>query len=337
MNRSKPPLVRLSDLTEGQHADFFALLVERNLRETRDGKPFYTCKFRDGLRSVATVVWSDSDRFRVCDSEWRIGQFFKIRATYGAHEKYGPQIDVDNIRLVQESDRADGFSAADFVERSRFDPSEMFAELRGLAESQISDLPLRRLVTTILDRHAEPLQRLPATLIHFYPFHGGLLEHLLSVTKSCIMLSEKYVAHYPELGRPLNRDLLVAGAILHDIGRVLEFDDDALTPGPTVSGRFLGHLFLGRDLVRDTARELGDVDPELLQLLEHLVVSHLNLPEWGSPRLPLIPESLILHHADDLDAKFEMYARCITRDRETGPFTARDPILNRRLYKGTQP
>jgi 3'-5' exoribonuclease len=71
-----------------------------------------------------------------------------------------------------------------------------------------------------------------------------------------------------------------------------------------------------------------------VQLLEHLIVSHLNLPEWGSPRLPLIPESLILHHADDLDAKLEMYARCLSRDQETGAFTARDPVLNRQLFKG---
>jgi 3'-5' exoribonuclease len=96
----------------------------------------------------------------------------------------------------------------------------------------------------------------------------------------------------------------------------------------------LGHLFLGRDLVRDAAREQGDVDAELLQLLEHLIVSHLNLPEWGSPRLPLIPESLILHHADDLDAKLEMYLRCLSKDKEPGPFTASDPVLKRRLYKG---
>jgi len=71
-----------------------------------------------------------------------------------------------------------------------------------------------------------------------------------------------------------------------------------------------------------------------VQLLEHLIISHLNLPEWGSPRLPLIPESLILHHADDLDAKLEMYARCLSRDTGPGPFTARDPVLNRQLYKG---
>ena len=72
----------------------------------------------------------------------------------------------------------------------------------------------------------------------------------------------------------------------------------------------------------------------LLELLLHMVVSHLRLPEWGSPRLPLIPEVLIVHHADDLDAKFEMYARCLTRDAADGPFTDRDPVLGRPLLKG---
>src|SRR5205823_12861152 len=125
-----------------------------------------------------------------------------------------------------------------------------------------------------------------------------------------------------------------AGAILHDIGRGAELEGDDLAVQPTVPGRLFGHLFLGRDLVRDTARELGDVDPELSQLLEHMILSHLSLPEWGSPRLPLIPEVLILHHADDLDAKLEMYARCLRNDRAAGLLTARDPVLGRHLYKG---
>jgi 3'-5' exoribonuclease len=132
----------------------------------------------------------------------------------------------------------------------------------------------------------------------------------------------------------LNRDLIVAGAILHDIGRTRELGDDIVAVDQTVEGRFLGHVLLGRDMVRDAAREQGDVNPELLQMLEHIILSHLTLPKWGSPRLPLIPEVLILHHADDLDAKMEMYARCLTQDREAGPFTAKDPVLGRALYKG---
>ena len=137
----------------------------------------------------------------------------------------------------------------------------------------------------------------------------------------------------------MNRDLVVAGAVLHDLGRVAELEPGANPTDPaeqTVDGRLLGHLFLGRDLIRDAAREQGDVNPELVRLLEHLVVSHLNHPEWGSPRLPLIPEVLILHHVDDLDAKFEMFARCLTRDPGPGPFTERDPVLGRHLYKGRE-
>src|SRR6516165_2876713 len=113
-------------------------------------------------------------------------------------------------------------------------------------------------------------------------------------------------------------------------------------PGPKGSGsgkvpfpnRVTGHFNLDRDLVRDAALKQGDVNPELLQMLEHIILTHLALPEWGSPRLPLIPECLIVHHADDLDAKLEMYARCLRRDQAAGPFTDRDPALGRNLFKG---
>src|SRR5262249_61569539 len=102
----------------------------------------------------------------------------------------------------------------------------MFAELKGLAEAHIGDLPLRRLVLTLLERHADAFKRLPATLRNFYPFCGGLLEHTLSVTHTCLTLVEKYAAYYTEVKPPLNRDLVVAGAILHDIGRLLALGAD---------------------------------------------------------------------------------------------------------------
>jgi 3'-5' exoribonuclease len=334
MARNKPAIVRLHEMTPGQSGDFFALLAERSKGATRDGKPFYTCRFRDAKRQVSFMVWADGGFFESCEAEWKPGQFFKIRGSYAESERYGPQIDIQQIRHVTEADRDDGFSPTDFVECSRFDPEAMLAELRGLAEQHIADEPLRRLVLTLLDRHAPAWKQRPATPRNFYPFPGGLLEHTLSVTKSCLFLAEKYAALYAELKPPINRDLVVAGAILHDIGRVVELGDDPVKAEPTTPGRLFGHLFLGRDLVRDTARELGDVNPELMAMLEHIVISHLNHPEWGSPRLPLIPECLIIHHADDLDAKLEMYARCLRNDKAEGPFTDRDPVLGRQLFKG---
>ena len=128
---------------------------------------------------------------------------------------------------------------------------------------------------------------------------------------------------------------MVAGAILHDIGRVLEYGGEAgRALSVTVPGRLAGHSAARPRPGGDAARELGDVNPELVQILEHIVLTHLGLPEWGSPRLPLVPEALIIHHADDLDAKLEMYVRCLSRDRAEGPFTERDPVLNRQLFKG---
>lgn len=330
----KPPPVRLSEMAPGQAGDFFALLAEKTRGARRDGKPFYTCRFRDARRSATFMAWADGDWFEACERDWQEGHFYKVRGVYQEHPTYGPQIDVANIRPVNDADRADGFDVTELVESSRFHPDAMFEELVALAGEHIADDGLKRLVLTLLERHAAALKRLPATTNRFHPFLGGLLEHILAVTHTCLQLVEKYQAHYPDLKPPLNRDLVVAGAVLHDLGRVAELDGEPVNPQPTVAGRFFGHLFLGRDLVRDAARELGGVDPALLQMLEHLIVSHLALPEWGSPRLPLIPEVLILHHADDLDAKMEMYVRCLTRDREPGPFTARDPGLGRPLYKG---
>jgi 3'-5' exoribonuclease len=286
MPRSKLPLVRLRDLVPGQAGDFFALLAERIKGATRDGKPFFTCRFRDALRTATFMAWADGGWFEACEKTWKDGQCFKIRGQYQEHPTYGSQIDIHNIRLVNDGDRAAGFDPLDLVDCSRFDRDAMFAELKTLVDEHIGDVALRRLALTLLDRHAEAFKRLPATRRHFFPFYGGLLEHTLSVTHACLQLVEKYTAHYPDLRPPLNCDLVVTAAVLHDLGRVLEYDrdPDAAAAQPTVPGQLLGHLFLGRDLVRDTARELGDVDPELLLLLEHLIVSHLNLPEWGSPR-----------------------------------------------------
>jgi 3'-5' exoribonuclease len=331
----KPPLVKLSEMRPGQVADCFAQLAEKTRGQTRDGKPFYSLRFRDPRRTASVMVWADSPFFEECQADWAAGGFFKLRGTYAEHEKYGPQVDAEQVRPVQERDREDGFTELDFVERSRFDPDAMLADLDALAVAEIKDVPLRGLVRKLLIDHAAELKLLPGSARHYYPFAGGWLEHTLNVARHSLLLADRYVAQFPDLHPPLNRDLVAAGAILHDIGRVKELEPGppGQLPRPGVGGELFGHLFLGYDLIRAAARDVPDLNPELLDLLLHLVVSHLRLPEWGSPRLPCVPEVLIVHHADDLDAKFEMYARCLTRDTADGPFTDRDPVLGRPLLK----
>ena len=336
MPRPKPIIRRLSELATGQLGDIFALLTERTKGATRDGKPFFSCKFRDARRTANAMIWADSERFVECERDWLPGQFFKVRATYEDHRQYGPRIDIHNIRPVNEADRADGFVESDLLEQSRFDPAKMLAELRGLVDAILNDDGLRQLTLLLLDTHAEKLKLLPASPRHYYPFPGGWLEHTLSVTRKSLWLAEQYREQFADLTPPLNRDLIVAGAALHEIGRVAELQPGADPSQPaeyTIPGKLFGHVLLSRDLVNDTARQIPDINPELVQLLAHVVSAYLTLPEWGSPRLPMIPEVLILHHADDLDAKMEMYARCLRKDVSTGPFTERDPILGKQLLK----
>ena len=176
----------LSDMIPGEQGDFFALLVARTRGATREGKPYYQCRFRDARRTVTAMVWQDGSHYEACESEWQEGHFYKLRGIYQEHERYGPQLDIKRLRGVVEEDRKDGFLESDLVERSRYDSDAMLLELRTTAEKHIADEPLRRLVLGLLEKHAEALKLLPATTNRFYPFCGGLLEHMVSVTHMCL-------------------------------------------------------------------------------------------------------------------------------------------------------
>src|SRR5262245_12892667 len=126
MARAKPTLASLHELTPDQYADCFVQLVEKKHGTTREGKPFYPCRFSDARRTATSMVWADSPLFAACENEWQEGQFFKVRAIYGQHERYGPQLELEQIRPARDADREDGFDPAKLVEHSRFDPAALF-------------------------------------------------------------------------------------------------------------------------------------------------------------------------------------------------------------------
>jgi len=241
--------------------------------------------------------------------------------------QYGPQIDLDAVREVIDDDTAEGFDATEFHDRSRYDPEELFDELGSIAETQ--------LVIELLTDNADALKRLPAATRNHHAFSGGFVEHVLSVTKTALHLAEKYADDYRQIEPPLSVSLVVVGAILHDIGKLIELDVRPESSTYTARGRLIGHILLGRDLVREKAAEIEELDPEILLRLEHIIVSHQNLPEWGSPIAPHTPEALLVHYADDTDAKFQMMARALeqaaTSDEE---FTDRNNPLWRAIFRG---
>jgi len=117
-----------------------------------------------------------------CEREWHAGRFYKLRAVYSEHERYGSQLDIHQIRVVKETDREDGFDEAQLVESSRHDLSQLFTELRTLTAQHVADEPLRNLVLAVLDRHAPALMRLPATRDRAYPYRGT--EHRYDLVAS---------------------------------------------------------------------------------------------------------------------------------------------------------
>jgi 3'-5' exoribonuclease len=329
---AKPiPIVPLSEMTDGQEADTFVLLSAKNEGTTRDGKPYLRVSFRDARREVSFPIWADSPHAEAARDEWKAGMFFKVRGLY-RETNYGPQLDIRKIRPIAPEDKADGFDQWMCQPKSKFDPLAMFQQLVEIAEKQIGDAALSALAVDLLEQHQELLLRLPAARRNHHAFVGGFLEHVLSVTRNAIFLADKYGADYPELNPPLSRDLVIAGAILHDIGKVQELSAGAAGAEYTPAGELIGHILLGRDLLREAARS-HPLSPETLLRLEHIIVSHQRLAEWGSPKPPMTPEAMLVHFADDVDAKFQTVLNALAEPGD-GPFTSTKNPLHYRLFRG---
>jgi 3'-5' exoribonuclease len=322
----------LAELTNGQEADFFALLSAKEELMTRDGKPYFRVTFRDAGREVNFPVWNDAPLATACRQEWSVGNFYKMRATY-RETNYGPQLDVRRIRPVNEEDVAAGFDSSMCLPKSQREAGEMFDELRALVADNIKDKSVADLVKSILDENRESLLKLPAATHNHHAYAGGFLEHVLSVTKTCAYFAEKYSHLCPALDPPLDQDLVIAGGVLHDIGKLREL---ALTPTGaeySISGVLIGHMLQGRDILREAAAK-HPIDGEKLLRLEHIIISHQRLPEWGAPKPPMTPEALLVHYADDCDAKVMMMMAAIVSEQGSGPLTSSRNPLRQRLYRG---
>jgi 3'-5' exoribonuclease len=326
-----PTTIPLCELTDGQEADMFVLMTAKDEAKTRDGKPYFRVAFRDGGREVSFPIWSDSAHAEACRKEWAPGAFYKVRAMY-RETSYGAQLEIRKIRPVMDADARDGFDPLMCQPRSKFEAGEMFGRLLGIARDEIADRELSALTASLLETHRERLLTFPAAVHHHHAFSGGFLEHVLSVTRNALFLADKYLADYPEMYPPLSRDLVVAGAILHDIGKLRELETGPAGAAYTPEGELVGHILLGRDMVRETAAQ-HKLSPETLLRLEHIIVSHQRLPEWGSPKPPMTPEALLVHFADDCDAKFQMMYAALA-DVSTGAFTSKKNPLQTRIFRG---
>jgi 3'-5' exoribonuclease len=326
------PATTLSELAHGQEGEFFALLTVKEELTTREGKPYFKVTFRDACREVSTPIWHDSAWSVDCRQSWEVGKFYKLRATY-RETNFGPQLEIKKIRAVVEADEAEGFNPQMLQPRSRFDAAGMFDELTNIARDHIALESLRRLVVDILQANREALLTLPAARKNHHAYVGGWLEHTLSVTRTCVHLADKYDTYYPDMQPRLDKGVVVAGAILHDIGKLREYEEQPMGAVYTAAGALIGHMLQGRDIVREflAGRNLPE---ETLLRLEHVIVAHQGRVEWGAPKIPMTPEAMIVHYADDLDAKYAMLYTSLRDDKTPGPMTSKKNQLYQQIFRG---
>jgi 3'-5' exoribonuclease len=209
----------------------------------------------------------------------------------------------------------------------------MFDELRQLAVEAIADKAVAGVVTALLDGNRQTLLKLPAATFNHHAYAGGFLEHVLSVARTCVYLADKYCQMCTDLKPPLDKDLIVAGGILHDIGKVRELQ---LTPAGaeySPSGALIGHMLQGRDMLCEAAPAAGLTGEKLLRL-EHIIVAHQRLAEWGAPKPPMTPEALLVHYADDLDAKLHMMIAALAAEASPGPLTTNRNPMKQHFFRG---
>lgn len=315
----------INQLQEDAKVKQFFLLRQVESRTDKTGKPYLSLVLGDKTDTMVGRVWNDI--LQKYPGPFVVGDYVGVG---GKVESYKQELQL-NLNYIETVDsigsRGGDLSAFDpelLLQTTPYDRQELWRELRQLAEEHIQP-PVGELVLRLLDRYQELLLVCPAARLYHHPYLGGLLEHTWFVARHTLAS----LAIYPDL----NPALALAGAILHDLGKVKEITSPT-APELTVAGQLLGHIALGWEMVREEARAMEFPDPDLLIQLEHIILAHHGALEFGSPMVPKTREALLVNVLDDLDAKLKMMSQHLESDTGSSDFTSYHRVLRRDFYKG---
>lgn len=317
--------IYIADLKAGDRVNQFFLVKRKEKRRTRNGKDFLDLTLADKTGIINGKIWSEN--LERLDPLFSDGQFAGVAGRVESYQD-GLQLIVEKIRDIRSWDPEQlekaGFDPDLLVSPPPVDIEHLWEALNRLAREEIRHPTLNQLTLSLLNRHAEGWKKWPASKLYHHAYPGGLLEHTWKVTCMADDLSRLF----PEL----NRDLILAGAVLHDIGKLQELEGP-FSEENTFEGQLIGHLIQGRDMIREAARDLKWEDPRHLTQLEHILLAHHGQLEFGSPVVPQTREALLIHMLDDLEGKLKMMSDQINQDRGEGPFTEWHRVLKRRVLK----
>jgi 3'-5' exoribonuclease len=297
----------------------FFLCTQKDVRQGRTGDLFISLTLQDKTGPIKGVIFNEAARLR---DEFENGDFVKAQ---GRTDLFNGRVQlvIERIRRVNpDQDRPQGFREEDCVLSASRPADEMWTELQTLI-AHVQDPFVRKLLERLTAEHAEKLRVWPAALTVHHAYRGGFLEHILSVARSALTLGTVYDA---------NKDLLTAGALLHDIGKLEELSYDRAT-SYSREGNLVGHVTLGVIMARAAMAAVPDFPEVLRAQIEHMIVSHHGHKEFGAPVEPMTIEAMILSAADDLDAKINQ-VRSALAEEGAGEFTAYHSRLGRVLWRG---
>ena len=309
---------KIKDFQSGDIIQSFFLVKAAEYKTASNNKSYLDLTLVDQTGDIKAKLWDHSAEM---EPQYNANLLVRIRGNVSEWQNK-LQLKIDKIRVATEEDALD---IGDFVPVAPYSPEAMYAELEEYM-GMIKNSDIAKIVSALVNANEEKLVLYPAAKQNHHAVRSGLLYHITTMLKMGEKVSEVYVN--------LNRDLLFAGIILHDIAKIAEMNASELgiVSEYTVEGELLGHIIQGIKMIDQTAVKVG-ADPEVSLLLQHMVLSHHYEPEFGSPKRPMIPEAEILHYLDMMDARMYDMGRALEKV-EDRHFSDKMWLLNnRKLYK----
>jgi 3'-5' exoribonuclease len=316
----------VKQLADGEMIEEVFLVTDKQLRANRNGNLYLQVDLADRTGTINARQWNAGEPvFRSFD----VGDFLQVRGKVQLFQG-AMQIILNQVERVQPEKV--GLDLGDFLPHTTQDIDELLKRLRGVL-LKLANPHLRALVECFLmdADFVRDLCRAPAGIKNHHAYLGGLLEHVVTLLDG----AERLLPLYPNL----DRDLLLMGVFLHDVGKVRELTYDR-SFGYSDEGQLIGHLVIGVEILNEKVARVPDLtgEPfpkELLLRLKHMIVSHHGTYEFGSPKLPMTPEAIALHYLDNFDAKVHSFTRDIREDRNAqSAWTPFNPQTQRKLFKG---
>lgn len=293
----------ISDIKDGQMVEDLFMVQELSKAETKAGKPYLSLKLMDKSGEIVAKVWDRAEQYEaLCPAGAVIG----IQARCSSYRN-ALQLSISDMQRI--ADENVDFSA--FVPSSKYDIEALAAELLALAKG-VSDPFIKKLLLKFFadEDFFAIFKKAPAAKMMHHAYLGGLLEHTLGVARLADAVSKLYPS--------LDRSLLMAGAMLHDIGKIKEFSFDSHHFDYSDAGRLMGHMVMGVEMVQERINKIKDFPKELGVRVKHLILSHHGRHDFGSPTLPMLLEGFALNFIDDMDAKINTIEKVSDQARAEG-------------------